>query len=31
MNDGLLAEQGNHDQLMDLGQRYAVLYKQQGE
>ena len=31
MNDGLLVEQGSHDQLMNLGQRYAVLYKQQGE
>ena len=31
MNDGNLVEQGTHDQLIDLGQRYAALYKQQGQ
>ena len=30
MHEGNLIEQGTHDQLMDLGERYAALYQQQG-
>ena len=31
MHDGRLVEQGSHDQLMSQGERYAALYKQQGD
>ena len=31
MNAGELVEEGTHDQLMSRGERYAALYKQQGE
>ena len=31
MNDGSLVEQGTHEELIDLGERYAALYRQQGE
>ena len=31
MHEGSLVEQGTHDELMKLGQRYSTLYRQQGE
>ena len=31
MDQGRLVEQGSHDDLMELNERYAALYKQQGE
>tara|TARA_B100000674_G_scaffold383112_1_gene326236 strand:- start:397 stop:3366 length:2970 start_codon:yes stop_codon:yes gene_type:complete len=31
MNDGSLVEQGTHAELINLGERYAALYRQQGE
>ena len=31
MHEGHLIEQGTHEQLMDLGERYAALYQQQGQ
>ena len=31
MHDGDMVEKGTHDQLMEAGERYAALYKQQGE
>ena len=31
MHDGDMVETGTHDQLMKAGERYAALYKQQGE
>ena len=31
MNEGSLVEQGTHEQLISRGERYAALYKQQGE
>ena len=31
MHDGCLVEQGAHDDLMARGERYAALYKQQGD
>ena len=31
MHEGRLVEQGTHNKLMQAGQRYAALYKQQGE
>ncbi|QNI41140.1 peptidase domain-containing ABC transporter [Synechococcus sp. A15-28] len=30
MHEGRLVEQGSHQQLMDLGERYCALFKQQG-
>ena len=29
MNQGSLVEEGNHEELLKLGGRYATLYKQQ--
>ena len=31
MHQGRLEEQGTHDELMNAGQRYAALYRQQGD
>ena len=31
MHDGDMVETGTHDQLIKAGERYAALYKQQGE
>ena len=31
MNEGSLVEQGTNEQLISRGERYAALYKQQGE
>ena len=31
MHNGRLVEQGTHDQLIKSGQRYSVLYSQQGQ
>ena len=31
MNDGKLVEQGTHEELIGLGQRYSALYQQQGD
>ena len=31
MHDGRLVEQGNHLELMQAGERYAVMYQQQGD
>ena len=31
MDEGELKEKGNHDQLMQLGERYSTLYQQQSE
>ena len=31
MNDGSLVEQGTHEELIQRGERYAALYRQQGD
>ena len=31
LDDGAVVEQGNHEQLMDLNERYSALYKHQTE